>query len=126
MASNLHGKNIALIFENDATRTRSGFEVAAVCAFVRSTGRAARIGPLPDVSDIIQPRKGTVISDRRLSLSYQGSLRMTLGIRVSFGARPPHQPRAQYPLSARGRPTSPARDTKKLGDESSPRSFGMR
>jgi len=31
--------------------------------------------------------------------SYQGSLRMTLGIRVFFGARPPHQPRARYQVT---------------------------
>lgn len=42
-----------------------GPKVAAACAFVRATGQVACIGELSDLPDIIERRKGTIISDRR-------------------------------------------------------------
>jgi carbamate kinase len=42
-----------------------GPKVAAACAFVRATGQVACIGELSDLRDIIERRKGTIISDRR-------------------------------------------------------------
>ena len=42
-----------------------GPKVAAACAFVRATGQVACIGELSNLPDIIERRKGTIISDRR-------------------------------------------------------------
>jgi carbamate kinase len=41
-----------------------GPKVAAACAFVRATGHVACIGALSDLPDIIEGRKGTIISNR--------------------------------------------------------------
>lgn len=41
-----------------------GPKVAAACAFVRATGQKACIGALSDLSEIIEGRKGTIISAR--------------------------------------------------------------
>lgn len=41
----------------------TGPKVAAACACVRATGQVACIGELSDLADIIERRKGTIISD---------------------------------------------------------------
>jgi len=45
-----------------------GPKVAAACAFVRATGQLACIGELSDLPDIIEGRKGTIISARGKTL----------------------------------------------------------